>query len=155
MKGIRIGELLVEQGLLTQRQVREILREQADSHRPFGDLAERLFGVGARHIEDAWVEQYVRTAGLVDLEEQRIDVDCLRRINRRQAWQFQLLPTHFDGQEMCVVSSPDRLVRALNFAGRAIEDPIYMMVADREQLSTFLMRHYPVPSHIAEYAQTL
>lgn len=155
MRGIRIGELLVEQGLLTSAQVETILRMQRSSHRPFGDLAERLYGVNPRRIEDAWVEQYVRAAGVVDLEEQEIDMDCLRRINRRQAWQFHVLPMHHDGSEMCMATSADGLVRALNFASRTVEDPIYMMIAERDQLCDFLMRHYPVPGYIARYAEGL
>jgi len=40
--GIQIGQLLVEQGVLTERQVKHVLQVQKMSHRPFGDLAERL-----------------------------------------------------------------------------------------------------------------
>ena len=42
MQGIQIGQLLVEQGVLTEAQVAHILTVQSASHRPFGDLAERL-----------------------------------------------------------------------------------------------------------------
>ena len=71
--GIQIGELLVEQGVLSEAQVRHILAVQRMSHRPFGDLAERLYGISPKAVEDAWVDQYLRTAGVVDLEEQEID----------------------------------------------------------------------------------
>lgn len=155
MKGVRIGELLVERGLLTQDQVQIILELQQSSHRPFGDLAEYLYGVNPRQVEDAWVEQYVRTTGIINLEEQEIDIDCLRRINRRQAWQFHVLPLHRDGAEICMATHPKGLVRALNFAGKTVEDPIFLMIAEREQLCDFLMRHYPVPGYIARYAETL
>ncbi|MCC6424889.1 MAG: hypothetical protein IT447_15560 [Phycisphaerales bacterium] len=155
MKGIRIGELLVEQGLLSASQVNTILALQRRSHRPFGDLAERLYGLSPNAIEDAWVEQYVRLAGVVDLDEQEIEIDCLRRINRRQAWQFHLLPLNQEGSEIQMATNSDNLVRALNFATRSVEDPVYMVIAEREQLQEFLMKHYPVPRHIAQYAETM
>jgi len=155
VKGIRIGELLVEQGILTAAQVQTILSLQRQSHRPFGDLAERLFGISPRAIEDAWVEQYMRVAGVVDLEDQEVEIDCLRRINRRQAWQFHLLPLHQQGGEIQMATNSENLVRALNFATRSVEDPVYMVIAEREQLRDFLMKHYPVPRHIAQYAETL
>src|SRR5687768_14254339 len=41
LPGIQIGQLLVEQGVLTEAQVQHILKVQKVSHRPFGDLAER------------------------------------------------------------------------------------------------------------------
>src|SRR5205085_11334818 len=91
-RGIQIGELLVEQGVLTERQVHHILKIQKMSHRPFRDLAERLYGIDPQAVEDAWVEQYLRMAGVINLEEQEIDAECLRLLSRRQAWQFHLLP---------------------------------------------------------------
>ena len=92
MPGIQIGQLLVEQGVLTERQVKHVLQVQKMSHRPFGDLAERLYGIDPKAVEDAWVQQYLRMAGVVDLEDVDIDAECLRVLNRRQAWQFHLLP---------------------------------------------------------------
>ena len=50
-------------GGVDAEQVRHVLQVQKLSHRPFGDLAERLYGVDPRAVEDAWVEQYLRTAG--------------------------------------------------------------------------------------------
>src|SRR5437773_727996 len=90
VKGIPIGQLLVEQGVLTAEQVAHVLKVQKASHRPFGDLAERLYGIDPQAIEDAWVEQYVRTVGVIDLNDVTFDADCLRLINRRQAWQFRI-----------------------------------------------------------------
>jgi len=51
--GIQIGQLLIEQGVLTQTQVQHILKVQKMSHRPFGDLAERLYGISPKAVEDA------------------------------------------------------------------------------------------------------
>ena len=102
------------------------------------------------------VEQYVRTVGVVDLEEQQIDADCLRMLNRRQAWQFQTLPlSRDDDQHINMATSPENLVRAVNFASRKLDEPICFQLAERQQLMDFLMRHYPVPDHIAEFAGKL
>jgi hypothetical protein len=53
--------------------VKQILEVQRSSHRPFGDLAERLFGVNPRAVEDAWVQQYVSRTGAVDLDDLPFD----------------------------------------------------------------------------------
>jgi hypothetical protein len=84
-RGIQIGQLLIEQGVLSSSQVEHILKIQKMSHRPFGDLAERLYGIDPKAVEDAWVQQYIRIAGVVDLEQQEIETDALRLLNRRQA----------------------------------------------------------------------
>ena len=51
---IRLGDLLVRNGALTPAQRDSVLDYQKLTGRPFGELAERLFGVGQRAVEDAW-----------------------------------------------------------------------------------------------------
>lgn len=155
MAGMQIGQLLVQQGVLTPAQVDHILTVQRHSGRPFGDLAERLYGVSARAVEDAWVEQYVRETGVSDLSQLTVDSQCLRVLNRRQAWQFHILPMFRDFDSLNIATDADNLVRAVNFATRRIEEPVYFHIAQHEQLREFLMRHYPVPQHIAQFADTL
>jgi hypothetical protein len=155
LAGIQIGELLVEQGVLSRKQVEHILKVQKLSHRPFGDLAERLYGIAPKAVEDAWVEQYLRVAGVIDLEDRKIETECLRTLNRRQAWQFHLLPTHRDPEAMNMATTAENLVRSVNFATRKIDEPVYFMIAERQQLREFLMKHYPVPQFIAQYAETM
>jgi hypothetical protein len=152
--GIQIGQLLVEQGVLTQAQVDHILKVQRISQRPFGDLAERLYGINPKAVEDAWVEQYLRIVGVVDLEQVEIETDCLRLLNRRQAWQFHLLPLSRDEADagLRMATSAENLVRSVNFATRSLDEPVHFLIAERSQLREFLMRHYPVPEYIAQYA---
>ena len=157
MPGIRIGQLLVEQGVLSDVQVQHILKIQKECGRPFGDLAERLYGISPKAVEDAWVEQYIRTVGTVDLNDVKIETDCLRLLNRRQAWQFHILPTGRDPEhgELNLTTTPQNLVRAVNFATRSLDEPVYFMLAERAQLREFLMKHYPVPEFLAQFAEKL
>lgn len=156
-KGIQIGQLLVEQGVLTDRQVQHILAVQKVSHRPFGDLAERLYGIDSKAVEDAWVEQYVRTVGVVELEDQDMDAECLRLLNRRQAWQFHMLPMNRDDDAFGLNAATDAesLVRAVNFSAHKIDEPIFFQIAERKQLREFLMKHYPVPNFLAQLSESL
>ena len=152
--GIQIGQLLIEQGVLTETQVQHILKVQKMSHRPFGDLAERLYGISPKAVEDAWVEQYLRTVGVVDLDDVKVDTDCLRKLNRRQAWQFHLLPINRD-PELNLATSAENLVRTVNFSARSLDEPVHILIAERTQLREFLMKHYPVPEFLAQYASEM
>jgi hypothetical protein len=155
-EGIQIGQLLVEQGVLTQAQVDHILKVQKVSQRPFGDLAERLYGINPKAVEDAWVEQYLRIVGVsVDLEDVEIETECLRLLNRRQAWQFHLLPLNRDEEGLRMATSSENLVRSVNFATRTFDEPVHFLIAERKQLREFLMKHFPVPDFIAQFASTL
>jgi hypothetical protein len=155
LQAIQIGELLVEQGVLTHAEVEHILKVQKSVGRPFGDLAERLYGIDSKAVEDAWVQQYIRLAGTVDLRQQEIEVGCLRRLNQRQAWQFHTLPLCKQDDHLHMATSAEELVRALNFTTRKFDEPVHFLIAERKQLREFLMKHYPVPSHLAYYAEKL
>jgi MSHA biogenesis protein MshE len=152
---VQIGQLLVEQGVLTEAQVSHILKVQKVSRRPFGDLAERLYGINPKAVEDAWVQQYIRIAGVIDLDEIEAETECLRILNRRQAWQFHVLPLNRDDDALQLATSAEDLVRTVNFATRSIDEPVYFLIAERAQLREFLMKHYPVPDFIARYASQM
>lgn len=145
-EGIRLGELLVQQGALSEQQVQQILKQQKDSGRPFGELAETMFDVGPEAIEEAWIEQYLSYATATDLNRQRVDPDILEMLTRRQAWQFRFLPLRREDGELIAATSRDHLRRAVNFAWRRFSEPIYFLVADPDQLQDALMTHYPWPA---------
>jgi hypothetical protein len=91
----------------------------------------------------------------VDLDQVKIESEALRVLNRRQAWQFHVLPINREAENLNVATSGEDLIRAVNFAVRKIDDPIYFMIAERKQLREFLMKHYPVPQYIARYAASM
>jgi len=145
-RGLRMGELLIKAGVLDDAQVERILAEQKKTGRPFGDLAERLFAVSPEAVENAWIEQYIHLGTEVDLETQRIDVEVLRVLNRRQAWQFKLLPLRYEADELVMATTREDMKRAVNFAWKKSSDPIYFVLSQRPQLEAFLQTHYPWPA---------
>ena len=143
---IRIGEILVEQGVLTEQQVFEIVQAQKKLHLPFGVLAERMFEVTLESIENAWIEQYHRFTGTIDLNQQNFDDRALRLINRRQAWQFEILPVGFEPTgELLMAASRRRLARAVTFATNRLDKVVYFRIAESDQMQQFLKEHFPMP----------
>lgn len=148
---IKIGQILVEQGILSEQQVFEILEAQKRSGVPFGVLAERMFDVTVESIEHAWVEQYARFTGTVDLDQLEFEKEALKLINRRQAWQFEILPLRIEPHgEVVIAASRERLARAVTFVARRIEPVAYFRIAESSQLREFLREHYPMPEIASE-----
>ena len=143
MQGIRIGEILVQQGVLSERQVEHILQVQKKLGRPFGDLAERLYNIEPQAVADAWVAQYLKMTGVVDLEEIEIDPACLKLVSRRQAWQFHAVPVRRDEGQLCVITTAENLVRAVNFATRRFSEAVYFQIAEPKQMRELLMTRFP------------
>lgn len=145
-RAFRIGEILIEQKVLSEQQVFEIVAAQKKLHLPFGVLAERMFEVSLESIEEAWVEQYHRVTGTLNLAEQRVDEAALATITRRQAWQFEILPLHFeDTGELVVAASRKRLARAVTFAANRIDHVVYFRVAESHELQHWLEQYYAMP----------
>ena len=151
--GLQLGELLIAQGVLTARQVAHVLDVQAVSPRPFGDLAERLFGVDPKLVAGAWVKQFVARHAPRDVSGEVCEDRWLHRLDRRQAWQFRMVPMRREEQGSLLIAADARgLLKAVNFAARAFPLAPCMVLADEKSLQALLMRHYPVPQHLAEYA---
>jgi hypothetical protein len=139
-----IGHLLVDMGVLTEQQRAWILEEQRISGRPFGDLAEEMFGIDPRSVEKAWASQYASTTKWIDPAIESIDPAVVGLINRRQAWQFKILPVRYEGSDLMVATSVHHLVRALNFATKVIPANCYFVLAEPEALGDALVRCYPM-----------
>ncbi len=141
---IRLGDLLVRHNCLTSEQRDEILRVQRSSARPFGVLAEELFGVSPADVETAWAAQYAAIAPRFDPRSHTIDPGVLGVIERRQAWQFRLIPIRREGDETVFVTSTEDLARALRFTGWRVPGPCTFCICDRGTLAIGLSIHYPI-----------
>lgn len=141
----RLGQLLIESGVLVPEQVTAVLEEQQMTGLPFGVLAEDLFGVDPAAVETAWARQYANLTRTIDPTQEAFDPGALTLVSRRQAWQFRVLPIRFDRAELMVATTLPHLRRALRFANNVVGIPIYMVMADPMQLGVALCRHYPLP----------
>lgn len=142
---MRLGEMLVQQGLLTQDQVDLILEAQREGGGPFGHLAEALCGVDAREIEAAWAHQYEQITGRVDLAKEKIDTRVIPILDGRQAWQFGIIPLRRNGGELLMATTRSHLPRAIRFVMWHLKEPVVFVMAAPEDLERALAKHYPIP----------
>lgn len=146
LRKVRFGDILTTHRQLTAEQVAEILAAQETNHRPFGQLAQQMFGVTAQAIEAAWVQQYLSYGTRVDLAQQQVDPQVLGVLTRRQAWQLQLLPLRREEGQLLVATCSSRLARAVKFAWRRLGEPVFVLVAPKPQLEDHLHEYYPWPA---------
>ncbi len=141
---VRLGDILVERGVMTGEQRESVLEHQRVSGRPFGLLAEEMFGVCPRDVEGAWASQYASRAEWVEPEGLRPGPEALETMDARQAWQFGIVPVGVDEEGLVLVTTEDRLARALRFAGWRIGMPSRFVMCDEDQLFEMISRHYPM-----------
>ena len=88
-KPLRLGEVLVEQGMLSETQVEQILTTQRTTCRPFGVIAESLCNLSMEAIEEAWASQYAQNTRTIDPYAEIPRAEAKELITTRQAWQFR------------------------------------------------------------------
>lgn len=140
---LRIGELLVRRGVLTPEQCEQILERQKRHPRPFGLLAEEMFEVPPRVLQEAWAEQFEAGAPRVNPLEERICDRAKGLLTRRQAWQFHILPLRFEEDELVLCTTRAHLPRSLNFAYRQLGAACAFTLAEPAHLQRSLEEHYP------------
>jgi len=153
---IRLGEILIEQGVLHEQQVFEIIEAQRRFQLPFGVLAERMFDVTLDSIERAWAEQYQRFTGMLDLAQLEPDADALAAIGRRPAWQFELMPIRFEATgELLLAATQRRLPRAVCYVAQRVAHPAHFRIASAKAMRQALQTHYPMPEITSDVARKL
>jgi hypothetical protein len=146
---VRIGQILIDQGVLTAEQSEQILSQQQQCGQPFGVLCERMFNVDPEVVERAWALQYAAQTRTIDPLREAIDDRALNLVTRRQAWQFRVLPLRFDGPELMIATTQVHLRRALRFTTNVISVPAYLVMAASDALGEALCRYYPLPGMTA------
>jgi len=152
---VRLGDLLVQRGAISEDQRDAILEHQRRHPRPFGLLAEQMFGVSPRVVENAWAEQFAVVADHIRLDETPSEADVLDIIDRRQAWQFGVVPLHFDGHDLVLATSRQHLARAMRFAGWRVEYACRFVICSPEDLSAALSVRYPMAGLDADFLEAL
>ena len=142
---VRLGHLLVRNGILDGSQVKRALGEQARTGVPFGVACEQLFSVDPRDIEQAWAEQYAGITQTINPLQESIEPAAQAIVQRRQAWQFGVLPIRWDEGELMVATTPDLLVRAHRFMTRHFDQPVFFVMTSSAHLESAIQRAYPLP----------
>lgn len=141
---IRLGELLVGLGALNAEQRDTVLERQSTLGRPFGALAEELYGVDPAAVDHALATQYASVAPRLDPRMIEPNDEVLVIISRRQAWQFGLIPVRRANNEVLFVSSHEALARAMRFVGWRVTEPVSFALCEHGMLVSGLEMHYPI-----------
>jgi hypothetical protein len=142
---LRLGELLIEGGVLDRYQVEYVLERQHETGEPFGVIAERELGVDPDAVEIAWARQYAGLTRTIDPDIEVYDPRAAILVTRRQAWQFRVLPIRFDPVELMMATTQLHLRRALRFATNVTGIPVFFVMAEPLALGRALCRRYPLP----------
>jgi len=141
--GKKLGEILIDQGTITEGQLQEALEEQQRSQgKRLGEVLVDLGHVDAEEVNGALAEQM----GIqrVDLAETEIDRDVIDKVPRDMANLYRVLPVDMqDGSIRVAVADPTNF-NAVDSLSMFLGCDIVPVLVQRQQLKDALERYYQI-----------
>ncbi|MGB6606640.1 MAG: type II secretion system protein GspE, partial [Atribacterota bacterium] len=110
----RIGDILIEQGLITLQQLKEALESQKNGNKK--RLGEIFVETGAITREELYdILQYVYETEYVELSDYVIDPEVISLIPEKVASQFKLIPISKSDDELIIAMANPLDVYAIDF----------------------------------------
>ncbi len=135
-----LGKILVDSGIISQKDLDLALEEQKRSNIRLGDALEKLGIVSREDIEWALSDQF--DLSLVYLKDDMIDLELVKAIPEELARKYHLIPLFKMGNELTVVTDDPTNEETL----RKIEELTHLKVkaslGNRSQISNFLDKIY-------------
>jgi len=110
----RIGDILIEQGLITPQQLEEALKMQKEGDKK--RLGEVLTEIGAISKEELYETlQYIYETEYVDLSNYVIDPEIISFISKETALRFKLIPISKNDDELIIAMANPLDIYAIDF----------------------------------------
>ena len=141
--GKPLGRLLVEQGVISEDQLRIALLEQSKRHLPLGRLMVGLGFLSEATIRDVMAESLGQES--VDLSSSIVDATAIKLIPKDMARRFLLLPLALDKNEKTLtlaIADPDNIIAL---------DQVRALIKDEYHLITQIARESEIIRSIDQY----
>lgn len=149
----RLGELLVEAGMITEEQLQEALREQQERNMRLGDvLISRGYITEQQRIE---VLEYQLGIPHVQLFRQKIDPQAVHLISRSFAEKHKVLPLRVEGYRLLVAMDDPLDYFVIDELRMATGLRIEPVIASGEELERAIRRYYGLQEPVDQLMQHL
>jgi type IV pilus assembly protein PilB len=138
----RIGDILIEQGLITPQQLEEVLKMQSAGNKK--RIGEILVELGAISREELFeVLQYIYETEYIDLSNYVIDPEVISLIPEKVALQYRLIPLSINDNELVVAMANPLDVYAIDFVrGHTKIKKIKTMLAAEDDILSAINSYY-------------
>lgn len=137
-----IGQILVDRGVMRVEHVAAVLEKQRSDPRPFGRLAETMFGISVEEIAAALAQQMRHTTSWVNLAHQPLDPRVLQLLTPAEAWDHLVLPLRREDRQLVCATGAETLPEAIAVLQRRVNEPFRLVFAEMHQLEQFIAERY-------------
>lgn len=150
---MRLGDLLIQKGVLTEQQLRIALQEQNITGNLLGSILVALGFVSSREIAAILAQQ--SNLDFIDLTQYVIPEEALRAVPREVAERAEFIPLNYEDGVMSIgVTSPTN-IKAVDIVAQMTGMPAKIFMVDTEGFYQAIERAYyflenPIPKKIEE-----
>jgi MSHA biogenesis protein MshE len=150
---IRLGDLLVQQGIITEQQLMQTLATQKESGRKLGYvLIEQGFVTEAQLV--SFLSQHLKVP-LVDISQYNLSVSAVNKLPEVQARRHRALVLDDKGDHFLVGMSDPADLAGIDVLSGLLHKPIKVAVVSDSQLLDAYDTYYRRTEEIASFAQEL
>ena len=149
MAGKKIGELLVESGLITEAQLQEALEEsKKNTGTRIGNI---LVKKGyAKEIDISQTLSFQLNIPFVDLSTVAIDPEAIKLVSEKLARKYLLVPLYFEGKSLMVAMSDPLNLNAIDDVSFSAGLPVKPCVATSTDIAEAIRLHYHISQPIED-----
>lgn len=149
MAGKKIGELLVESGLITEAQLQEALEEsKKNTGTRIGNI---LVKKGyAKEIDISQTLSFQLNIPFVDLSAVVIDPEAIKLVSEKLARKYLLVPLYFEGKSLVVAMSDPLNLNAIDDVSFSAGLPVKPCVATPTDIAETIRLHYHISQPIED-----
>jgi type IV pilus assembly protein PilB len=146
------GEILVEMGLLTDEQVKQVLEVQKTTQQKFGQIVIRLGLATADQVWEAWARQMSYRRRFVEPMEVGIDTAAVLRVTIPTARALRVVPLRLWGDNLVVAGAPDLDAGTVSTLTERTCCKVYACMAYPESIQYYLDRleQFAQPGELSE-----
>jgi type IV pilus assembly protein PilB len=138
----QIGQILLDMGVLTSRDVEEILEQQQRTGRRFGQIALAWGLATPEQIWTAWSKQLADHDHHVDIDEVGIDTNAVEQVSGVIARYYNIMPLRLWGDNLVVAVPENGDHRSLDELPILLDCRVHACLCSPEQVNKYLDKVY-------------
>jgi hypothetical protein len=139
----RFGEFLSRLASISKHDVEEILHEQGQTRRRFGEIALAWGLCRPEHVWNAWCNQLAQSGQCVDLTRISIDEKAVEFLPPEMARRLKIIPLRIINDHLILAAADLGIDRAMPELSQMLQKKIRFVQADAQQIQDAIAQHYP------------
>ncbi|MBN1756151.1 type IV-A pilus assembly ATPase PilB [bacterium] len=138
---MRLGEMLINSGYITEEQLEMALKKQKETHEKLGEILLKLGFIQNENIINAFLAKQLNI-GTVTLSDIELNPDTVKIIPEELARKYNIIGTMKVGKTLFVASSDPHNVQMLDSIKFALGYDIQLLLAAKAQIAQAIDKYY-------------